>query len=105
LVRLPPSASAAIPHDSREFLVRAGLPALVRLFPGSTDGVITFSRLAAGLSPVLGEKTVGPPLTSEWSAYWIVGDEFFCNGAAWAGFSRTGAGGWGAPAPGAGVAG
>lgn len=84
LVRLPsPLATAPIPSDARQFLVQAGLPALIRYFPGSTGGKITFCRLAAGLSPVLGEETVGPPLPPEWSVYWILGDEFFCNGSAW----------------------
>ena len=84
LVRLPsPLGTAPIPSDARQFLVQAGLPALIRYFSGSTGGKITFCRLAVGLSPVLGEKTVGPPLPSEWSAYWILGDEFFCNGSAW----------------------
>jgi SUKH-4 immunity protein len=88
LVRLPRLAEEPIPSESHEFLVRAGLPALIRYFPdrddpGSTEAVITFCRLASGLSPVLGEKTVGPALPSEWSVYWIVGDEFFCNGAKW----------------------
>jgi hypothetical protein len=84
LVRLPPLlATAPIPKEDCEFLVRVGLPALIRYFPGSSDGVITFCRLASGLAPVLGEKTVGPALPPEWSVYWILGDEFFCNGAAW----------------------
>ncbi|HTU89973.1 MAG TPA: SUKH-4 family immunity protein [Gemmataceae bacterium] len=84
LIRLPAGlATAPIPKDSREFLVRAGLPAFIRYFPGSTDGVISFCRLGSGLAPVLEEETVGPPLPSEWSVYWIMGDEFFCNGAAW----------------------
>jgi hypothetical protein len=83
LVQMPPRADAPIPKDTREFLVRAGLPTLLRYTPGATDAVITFCRLASGLAPVLGEKTVGPPLPSEWSDYWIIGDEFFCNGAAW----------------------
>jgi hypothetical protein len=78
LVQLPPLAGKPILNDSREFLVRAGLPALIRYFPGS-DGVITFCRLASGLSPVLGEKTVGPPLPSEWSVYWIVGERPCCQ--------------------------
>jgi hypothetical protein len=83
LVQMPPLTDAPVPNDSGEFLVRAGLPALIRYTPGATDAVITFCRLASGLAPLLGEKTVGPPLPSEWSDYWIIGDEFFCNGAAW----------------------
>jgi hypothetical protein len=84
LVRLPSQKGPTpIPKNDRDFLVRAGLPAMIRYFPGSTDGVITFCRLASGLFPVLGEKTVGPPLPAEWSFNWIIGDEFFCNGAAW----------------------
>jgi SUKH-4 immunity protein len=84
LVRLPTAlATAPIPSDAREFLVQAGLPALVRYFGGSTEVKATFCRLAMGLSPVLGEKTGGPPLPPEWSVYWILGDEFFCNGSAW----------------------
>jgi SUKH-4 immunity protein len=79
LVRLPSLAGTPIPKDTREFLVRAGLPGLIRYL----DDVITFCRLASGLAPLLGEKTVGSPLPSEWSVYWIVGDEFFSNGAAW----------------------
>jgi SUKH-4 immunity protein len=82
LVRLASFSGTPIPNDGREFLMQAGLPALIRYFP-PTAGVITFRRLASGLAPLLGEKTVGPPLPSEWSVYWIVGDEFFCNGAAW----------------------
>jgi len=84
LVRLSSRlATAPVPKDCRDFLVHVGLPALIRYFPGSSDGVITFCRLDSGLAPVLEEKTVGPPLPSEWSVYWIMGDEFFCNGAAW----------------------
>jgi hypothetical protein len=83
LVQMPPLADAPIPNDAREFLVRAGLPTLLRYTPGATDAVITFCRLASGLAPLLGEKTVGPPLPFEWSDYWIIGDEFFCNGSAW----------------------
>lgn len=84
LVRLPArTATAPIPEKDRDFLVQAGLPAMVRYFPGSTGGVITFCRLAAGLVPVMNEQTVGPPLPPEWSVYWIMGDEFFCNGSAW----------------------
>ena len=75
--------SAAIPSDARHFLVSAGLPALIRYFGGSSGGKITFCRLASGLFPVLRETTVGPVLPSEWSVYWIQGDEFFCNGSAW----------------------
>ena len=82
LVRLPSLAGAPIPRDSREFLLQAGLPALIRYF-WSGEGLITFCRLASGLAPVLGEKYVGPPLPSEWWVYWVIGDEFFCNGAAW----------------------
>src|SRR5271166_533796 len=84
VVRLPTLApTAPVPKNDREFLLRAGLPGLIRYFPGSTEGVITFCRLASGMAPILHEKTVGPPLPCEWSVYWIVGDEFFCNGAAW----------------------
>jgi hypothetical protein len=84
LIQLPSRlATAPISKVSREFLVRAGLPALIRYFEGVTKGLITFCRLDSGLDPVLGEKTVGPPLPSEWSVYWILGDEFFCNGSAW----------------------
>jgi len=84
LVRLPSRlATEPIPNEAREFLVRAGLPALVRYYEGPNEANITFCRLASGLSPVLGEKTVGPPLPPKWSVYWILGDEFFCNGAAW----------------------
>jgi hypothetical protein len=84
LVRLSSQQAAApIPNEDRDFLVRGGLPALIRYFPGSTDGVVTFCRLATGLVPVLGERTGGPPLPPDWSAYWIIGDEFFSNGAAW----------------------
>jgi hypothetical protein len=84
LVRMPSSlATAPIPSDARNFLVQFGLPALIRYFGGSTDGKITFCRLESGISPALSEKTVGPPLPSDWSVYWVLGDEFFCNGAAW----------------------
>jgi hypothetical protein len=83
LVRLPYPGPQPIPDSGREFLTQAGLPALVRFTCGSTNAVITFCRLAHGLSPVLGEKTVGPALPQDWAAYWILGDEFFCNGSAW----------------------
>jgi hypothetical protein len=85
LVRVPAGvgAAATIPPDAREFLVQAGLPALVHYFPGSTDAKMTFSRLASGLTRASDEPTVGPPLRPEWSAYWVLGDEFFCNGSAW----------------------
>jgi hypothetical protein len=77
------SMPRSIPSDARNFLVRAGLPALIRYFGGSTDCKITFCRLASGLSPILAEKTVGPRLPPEWAVYWILGEEFFCNGSAW----------------------
>jgi hypothetical protein len=84
LVRLPAeSAAAPIPSDARDFLVRAGLPALVRYSYGSADGKITFCRLAPSLHTALGEPTVGPPLPIDRAAYRILGHEFFCNGAAW----------------------
>jgi hypothetical protein len=84
LVQPPPaSVPMAIPSDARAFLVRAGLPALIRYFGGATECKITFCRLPSRLSPVLAEQTVGPPLPREWSVYWVLGDEFFCNGAAW----------------------
>jgi hypothetical protein len=81
----PPAASMPkpIPSEARAFLVRAGLPALIRYFGGSTECRITFCRLASGPSPVLAEKTVGPPLPRKWAVYWVLGDEFFCNGSAW----------------------
>jgi hypothetical protein len=84
LVR-PPAASVpgSIPSDGRAFLVNAGLPALIRCFGGSTESKITFCRLASGLSPLLAERTVGPPLPREWARYWVLGDEFFCNGGTW----------------------
>jgi hypothetical protein len=81
-----PAASSvpeSIPSEARAFLVRAGLPALIRYFGGSSECRITFCRLASGLSPVLAAETVGPPLPPEWSLYRVLGDEFFCNGAAW----------------------
>jgi hypothetical protein len=84
LVRLPSTVtSIPIPLCSYEFLADAGLPALIRFLGGSTEVKITFCRLASGLSPVLSEETVGPPLPSEWSVYWVLGDQFFCNGSAW----------------------
>jgi hypothetical protein len=84
LVRLRSSHGAApIPDDARAFLVQAGLPSLIRCRGGSFEAKITFCRLASGLSPILSMQTVGPPLPPEWSVYWILGDEFFSNGAAW----------------------
>ncbi len=84
LVRLPAEhASAAIPAEACAFLVRAGLPALVTCHEGHSEIKITFCRLASSLSTVLDEETVGPPLPSNWSVYWMLGDEFFCNGSAW----------------------
>src|SRR4051812_33728863 len=83
LVRVPEATHATIPQAALRFLAKAGLPALIRLFSGSTESKITFGRLALGLSRVTAEQTIGPPLSPEWSAYWILGDEFFCNGSAW----------------------
>jgi hypothetical protein len=84
LVRLPSEAAISpIPTEASAFLIQAGLPALIRQFSGSTEEKITFCRLASRLSPVLSEKTVGPQLPDDWSVYWVLGDEFFCNGAAW----------------------
>lgn len=83
LVRLPRNLeNAPIPADASDFLVKAGLPALVEYWE-SGPLKVTFCRLAGGLTTVLKEPTVGPPLPSEWSVYWVAGDEFFCNGAAW----------------------
>ena len=85
LVRLPTNAvaTARIPQSSRDFLTRAGLPALIHYFLGSTDAKMTFVRLEAGLRSILEEKTVGTPLSRTWSAYRVLGEEFFCNGSAW----------------------
>jgi SUKH-4 immunity protein len=84
LIRLPSSLpTPPVPDEAREFLSDAGLPALIRVLSDSTASRITFCRLAQGVSPVLGEETVGPSLPLEWSAYWILGDDFFCNGSAW----------------------
>src|SRR5688572_13055556 len=84
LVQLPKQlATAPIPTDACEFLVRIGLPALIHHISGSTEGKITFCRLGTGLSPILSEETGGPALPSDWSVYWVLGDEFFCNGSAW----------------------
>jgi hypothetical protein len=77
------SVPSSILSGARDFLVWAGLPALIRYFGGLTECRITFCRLSSGLSPVLAEETVGPPLPREWSVYWVLGDEFFCNGEAW----------------------
>jgi len=82
LVRLP-DANKSIPAKCGEFLLRAGLPALVRCHEASNESKITFCRLSRGLSSVIDEKTVGTPLPSSWSRYLVAGDEFFCNGAAW----------------------
>ncbi len=84
LVRLSAQFVAALVSErDREFLKRAGLPAMIRYFAGATDGLITFCRLASGLKPLLSQETVGPALPLEWSIYSIMGDEFFCNGTAW----------------------
>ena len=84
LVGLPRNlATAVLPHDACEFLVQAGLPALITYNFGCTESKITFCRLEAGMCPILSEKYVGPRLPDDWSAYWVLGDEFFCNGAAW----------------------
>jgi hypothetical protein len=77
------SVPGALPSDARAFLVRAGLPALIRYFGGSTPCNMTFCRLASGLSRVLAERTVGPSPPREWAVHWVLGDEFFCNGSAW----------------------
>jgi hypothetical protein len=80
LVQLPAAlATAPIPSDARGFLVQSGLPALIRYFGGSTYGKITFCRLTSGMSPLLSERTVGPPLPADWSVYWLLGDEFCCG--------------------------
>ena len=78
---LAASLPGPIPSDARVFLMRAGLPALIRYFGGSTECKITFCRLASGLSPVSSDRRAPPP--REWSVYWVLGDEFFCNGSAW----------------------
>jgi hypothetical protein len=84
LVRWDDAAPAgAIPDEARRFLGRVGLPALIRYSEGPRVAKITFCRLGAGPTPVLSEPIVGGPLAAEWSRYRILGDEFFCNGAAW----------------------
>jgi hypothetical protein len=83
LVRTPNALpNPPIPTDAFGFLVEAGLPALIHVLPDYIDTKITFCRLESGLSPVTNERTVGPPLPSDWSIYWVIGDEFFCNGSA-----------------------
>jgi hypothetical protein len=81
LIRLPAKAASALPLADGDFLVRAGLPALVRYSFGA-GGNITFCRLSTGLAPLLSEKFVGPALPREWATYSVLGDEFFCNGSA-----------------------
>jgi SUKH-4 immunity protein len=84
LVKLPPHLAAVpLSVDTLQFLLRPGLPTFIRFFPGYTEGLMTFCRLASGPAQLLAEKTVGPPLPQKWSVYWIIGDEFFCNGSAW----------------------
>jgi hypothetical protein len=85
LIRVPRMlASPAIPRDTKEFLVRAGLPALATHFLGACKSrTMTFCRLSSGLPSVLSEETGGPPLPSSWSRYYVLGDEFFCNGGCW----------------------
>jgi hypothetical protein len=84
LVRMPQSSIVGeIPSAASQFLVEAGLPAFLRFFDASNLAKVTFNRLQSGITPVLNEKTVGPPLPSDWSVYMTLGDEFFCNGAAW----------------------
>jgi hypothetical protein len=69
--------------DATHFLVGSGLPALTSYFEGDNEQKITFCRLGLGLSPILQERIVGGPLPADWSVYWVIGDEFFCNGSAW----------------------
>src|SRR5579864_3915389 len=84
LIRLPDEPEPhPVPPDALLFLNQAGLPALITCRSGPTESKITFSRLQAGLSPLLEAETVGPPMPKAWSDYLILGDEFFCNGSAW----------------------
>jgi hypothetical protein len=83
LIRLPDKKSKVpMPADTRDFLVRAGLPALITYYGGVTESKVTFYRLDLGPSPLLEEETVDPRIPASWSAYVVVGDEFFCNGCA-----------------------
>jgi hypothetical protein len=82
LVRLP--AGVALPPGAAgDFLTQAGLPALVSCFEDESESKITFCRLAAGLATLAGEPSVGPPTPIDRAAFYVLGDEFFCNGSAW----------------------
>ncbi|HEV3418502.1 MAG TPA: SUKH-4 family immunity protein [Pirellulales bacterium] len=83
LVRLSSeNTTNSIPASAREFLSRAGLPALITYVEDEPLFKITFCRLEAGLTPVLMEKYHGT-LPGDWNCYWVLGDEYFSNGAAW----------------------
>jgi hypothetical protein len=42
---------------------------------------MTFCRLESGISTLL-EEPLHSTLSSEWSVYFVLGDDFFCNGSA-----------------------
>src|SRR5262245_42999644 len=84
LTRLPiDHANVPIPAGARAFLVQAGLPNRITFHAGETGSELTFERLKSGMSSILSEKTVGPPLPRNWSIYWVLGDEYFSNGWVW----------------------
>ncbi|MDB5340433.1 MAG: hypothetical protein JWN70_6052 [Planctomycetaceae bacterium] len=84
LVRLQMVADPAdLPASELTFLATTGLPALIRYSPGVSEAVVTFCRLRRGVTKAIDEPIVGGPLSSEWDHYWVIGDEYFCNGSAW----------------------
>jgi hypothetical protein len=84
LLQLPPTGHLArtLPASSREFLWKAGLPLGVETHEHVHGSGLTFRRLRNGGRQLIEEwPKIGPP--AEWSPFWIIGDEYFCQGSAW----------------------
>jgi len=83
LVRLPRScADLPLPRETLDFLVEAGLPGLFHS-KVSQEIDVTFCRLARGIASVTHEEPGHIDWGEEWSSSWVIGDEFYCRGAAW----------------------
>ncbi len=83
LVRMcTPVAGTSIPESVLHFLTCTGLPALVCYTERSMELKITFCRLASGIERFATDDLVDGSHRIDWTPYWIIGDEYFCNGSA-----------------------
>lgn len=83
LVRLAErGATGRVPEEAITFLRSVGLPARIVYHEFVSGAEVTFRQLGCGLWPLRAEGLRKPPPES-WSRLWVIGDEYFVQGAAW----------------------